>query len=47
MSDIKITELKRFLSNISIEVLRGELVELFELFLEVKEYRLSLVSVAL
>lgn len=38
MSDIKITELKKFLANSSVEELRGELIELFKLFPEVKEY---------
>jgi len=38
MSDIKIAELKRFLANISDNELRGEVVDLFKLFPQVKEY---------
>lgn len=38
MSNIKIAELKRFLTNISDEELRGEILNLFKLFPEVKEY---------
>lgn len=38
MSNIKITELKKYLSNSSDEELRGEIVGLFKLFPEVKEY---------
>ena len=38
MSYIKITELKKYLANNSVEELRGELLELFKLFPEVKEY---------
>jgi len=38
MGDVKITELKRYLANVSDNELRGELVDLFKLFPQVKEY---------
>lgn len=38
MKDIKITELKKYLVDITVEDLRGDIVELFKLFPDVKEY---------